>query len=163
MNAERTHYTSPIGCLEIVVRDEHLVRLRRIDTPVRFINSRNGLIAEIVRQLEAYFQGQLRQFDLPLRFEEGTPFYKSVWQALLEIPYGHTTTYGAIARKLGQPRAVRAVGNANRHNPIAIVVPCHRVIASTGSLQGYFYGLDVKAQLLRLENPVTLGQQLPLF
>jgi methylated-DNA-[protein]-cysteine S-methyltransferase len=82
---------------------------------------------------------------------------------LLKVPYGHTTSYSAIANAIGQPAAVRAVGMANRNNPIAIIVPCHRVIAKTGHLQGYFYGLDVKRQLLELENPMSFARQETLF
>jgi methylated-DNA-[protein]-cysteine S-methyltransferase len=81
----------------------------------------------------------------------------------LKIPYGHTTTYQAIAENLGDKKAVRAVGQANRHNPIAIIVPCHRCIAKSGELQGYFYGLDMKRQLLELENPLSFARQGSLF
>ncbi|GIV30981.1 MAG: methylated-DNA--protein-cysteine methyltransferase [Saprospiraceae bacterium] len=163
MNVECTYYHAPIGWLEINICDEHLVGLRRIDEPPCPIPPVSALGAETIRQLEAYFQRRLQQFDLPLRFDSGTPFFREVWSRVLEVPYGQTTTYGAIAARLGQPAAARAVGNANRHNPIAIVVPCHRVIASNGHLQGYFYGLDVKARLLQLENPAAFGQQLSLF
>jgi methylated-DNA-[protein]-cysteine S-methyltransferase len=86
-----------------------------------------------------------------------------VWNLLQEIPYGHTTSYLALADKLGDKKAVRAVGQANRHNPIAIIVPCHRCIAKNGDLQGYFYGLDTKRQLLELENPLSFARQGSLF
>jgi methylated-DNA-[protein]-cysteine S-methyltransferase len=110
--------------------------------------------AEAVRQLEAYFAGTLRQFDLPLA-PEGTPFQQRVWRALLDIPYGETESYGALARRIGRPAAVRAVGAANGQNPLAIVIPCHRVIGSNGRLVGYGGGLAMKAALLDLERRVT--------
>ncbi len=93
----------------------------------------------------------------------GSDFQVRVWEALLRIPMGCAVTYSSIAEKLGNPKAVRAVGQANAHNPIAIVVPCHRVIAKTGDLQGYFYGLGVKRQLLELENPMSFARQGDLF
>ena len=108
------------------------------------------LLAEAVRQLEAYFAGALMDFDLPLRLE-GTPFRLKCWEALRTIPYGETISYGEQARRIGLPKAVRAVGGANHHNPISIVVPCHRVIGADGSLTGYGSGVDVKRWLLEHE------------
>lgn len=105
---------------------------------------------EVIRQLDAYFKGELRSFDLPLALE-GTAFQKSVWQELLKIPYGTTVSYREIARRIGKPKAVRAVGAANGRNPLPIVVPCHRVISSDGSLIGYGGGLQIKEFLLELE------------
>jgi methylated-DNA-[protein]-cysteine S-methyltransferase len=102
------------------------------------------------RQLSEYFAGERRRFDLPLRLS-GTEFQVSVLQALQEIPYGETVSYGEIARRIGRPKAVRAVGAANGRNPLPIVVPCHRVIGSTGDLTGFGGGLDTKEALLRLE------------
>ena len=101
-------------------------------------------------QLDEYFAGRRREFDLPLVFH-GTPFQRSVWTALLDIPYGETASYGELARLLGKPAAARAVGLANGKNPISIVVPCHRVIGSTGSLTGYGGGLERKQYLLDFE------------
>jgi methylated-DNA-[protein]-cysteine S-methyltransferase len=105
---------------------------------------------EATRQLGAYFEGALTRFDLPLR-PEGTPFQREVWEALRDIPYGATASYGEIARQVGRPGAARAVGWANGHNPISIIVPCHRVIGADGSLTGYGGGLERKERLLRLE------------
>jgi len=102
-------------------------------------------------QLGAYFRGELREFSCPLDLE-GTTFQKKCWNALLRIPYGKTRSYAEIAREVGSPHAFRAVGQANHHNPIPIIVPCHRVITSAGTLGGYGGGLDVKQKLLRLEN-----------
>jgi methylated-DNA-[protein]-cysteine S-methyltransferase len=101
-------------------------------------------------QLYAYFRGELRKFTFKLDLT-GTPFQKRCWQALCEIPYGKTCSYRELARKVGSPRGFRAVGQANHTNPIAIVVPCHRVIGANGSLTGYGGGMEVKEKLLRLE------------
>ncbi|MCX4680260.1 methylated-DNA--[protein]-cysteine S-methyltransferase [Streptomyces sp. NBC_01433] len=106
---------------------------------------------EVIRQLEAYFAGELTEFDLPLRLA-GTPFQQSVWAELLKIPYGETRSYGELAEQLGKPGASRAVGLANGKNPVSIVVPCHRVIGASGSLTGYGGGLDRKQRLLAFEN-----------
>ena len=105
---------------------------------------------EAERQLEGYFLGKLKSFDLKLA-SNGTDFQKAVWKALCEIPYGETRTYKDIAVSIGNPKACRAVGLANNRNPIAIIVPCHRVIGSNGKLVGYASGLDVKDFLLKLE------------
>ena len=105
------------------------------------------------QQLDEYFAQSRRRFDLALDFR-GTPFQMAVWQALSGIPYGETRSYGEIAREIGRPAAVRAVGAANGHNPIPIVVPCHRVIGSNGTLTGYRGGLEVKRLLLQLEGLV---------
>lgn len=107
-------------------------------------------VAEAVRQLEEYFSGRRRRFDLPLRMA-GTPFQRAVWAFLLTIPYGRTYTYKEVAEALGRPGAARAVGSAVGSNPISIVVPCHRIVASGGKLGGYGGGLDVKRFLLDLE------------
>ena len=107
-------------------------------------------IKEAYRQLCAYFKGKLFEFSLPLA-EQGTPFQRSVWAALCEIPYGQTVTYKDIATKIGNPKAARAVGMANNRNPIAIVVPCHRVVGTDGKLVGYRSGLENKRKLLELE------------
>lgn len=105
---------------------------------------------EVRRQLAEYFAGERKEFDVPLALE-GTDFQVSVLEALQRIPYGETTSYGAIAKQIGRPKAVRAVGAANGRNPIPIIVPCHRVIGSSGDLTGFGGGLDTKAELLRLE------------
>jgi methylated-DNA-[protein]-cysteine S-methyltransferase len=111
-------------------------------------------LREPIRQLRAYFSGRLQQFDLPLA-AEGTEFQTRVWKALCRVPYGKTASYGEIARKVGNPAASRAVGLANGRNPIAIVVPCHRIIGSNGRLVGYGGGLDYKQLLLRLEGAIA--------
>jgi methylated-DNA-[protein]-cysteine S-methyltransferase len=106
--------------------------------------------AEPISQLDAYFAGRLRRFDLRLA-PAGTPFQHTVWRALSDIPYGETVSYGELARWISRPAAVRAVGAANGQNPLAIVVPCHRVIGSDGRLVGYGGGLPAKVALLELE------------
>jgi methylated-DNA-[protein]-cysteine S-methyltransferase len=113
-------------------------------------------------QLRGYFEGSRRVFDVPLALT-GTPFQLKVWAALNDIPYGETVTYGELARRVGQPDAVRAVGAANGKNPVPIIVPCHRVIGSNGELTGYGGGLPIKAALLDLERRYRHGEQLRLF
>ncbi|MCY1435576.1 Methylated-DNA--protein-cysteine methyltransferase [compost metagenome] len=105
---------------------------------------------EVVRQLDEYFAGKRQTFDLPLA-PRGTQFQREVWQALLEIPFGRTTCYAELAERIGRPKAMRAVGAANGANPIAVIIPCHRVIGRDGSLTGYGGGLERKELLLRLE------------
>jgi methylated-DNA-[protein]-cysteine S-methyltransferase len=108
------------------------------------------LAAVLERQLTAYLDGRLTTFSLPLDLV-GTPFQRSVWGRVLDIPYGGRATYGAVARALGRPRAARAVGAANGANPVPIVVPCHRLVGASGDLTGYGGGLELKRRLLRLE------------
>jgi methylated-DNA-[protein]-cysteine S-methyltransferase len=110
-------------------------------------------LAEARRQMALYFEGKLSQFDLPLALS-GTPFQQQVWEALKEIPYGATISYGELARRIGQPSASRAVGMANGRNPIGIIVPCHRVIGANGKLTGYGGGLPRKEALLAFEASV---------
>jgi methylated-DNA-[protein]-cysteine S-methyltransferase len=120
---------------------------------VRFEESATAMRA-YVRELEEYFAGQRRAFSFPLDLR-GTDFQRACWQALLQIPYGETRSYADIARAVGRPQGFRAVGMANNRNPVAIVVPCHRVVASDGTLCGYGGGLDIKRQLLQLEGALT--------
>lgn len=146
---------SPVGKL-LIAADPAGLRHIRFDSEQRPAAPPSGWrhdpasLAPVVEQLEAYFAGKRRRFDLELA-AEGTEFQLRVWAALLEIPYGETASYRDIAERLGDPAAVRAVGAANGSNPLPIVVPCHRVIGSDGSLVGYGGGLDVKRRLLALE------------
>src|SRR5262245_51134153 len=141
------------GPLLIVASNRGLVRLEfdrdPAQVPANAISSEEQT-APYTLQLQEYFRGERRQFEFPLDLR-GTEFQKRCWQALLEIPYGETRSYADIARAVGNPRGFRAVGMANNRNPIAIVVPCHRVLASDGTLCGYGGGLDVKQKLLELE------------
>jgi O-6-methylguanine DNA methyltransferase len=127
--------------------------LRSESDTLRFDNSDRSM-SSYVRELEEYFAGTRRQFSFPLDLR-GTEFQLACWKALLEIPYGETRTYADIARAVHCPQGFRAVGMANNRNPIAIVVPCHRVIASDGTLCGYGGGLDVKRKLLQLEGALS--------
>ena len=120
---------------------------------IRFEESQRA-VRPYARELEEYFAGQRRQFSFPLDLR-GTEFQLACWRALREIPYGETRTYADIARAVGKPTGFRAVGMANNRNPVAIVVPCHRVIASDGTLCGYGGGLDVKRKLLELEGALS--------
>lgn len=146
---------SPVGPL-LLAGDAAGVRYllfskgRQAATPRAAWEPDRGALDEAARQLRAYFKGTLRNFDVPVA-PEGTGFQTSVWAALQQIPYGETLSYGELARRLGNPRAVRAVGLANGANPISIVIPCHRVIGSTGALVGYGGGLATKQALLSLE------------
>lgn len=112
--------------------------------------AQTSVIKEADKQLKEYFAGRRKEFDLPLVFH-GTPFQKSVWNALMKIPYGETRSYKDIAELIDNPKACRAVGLANGRNPISIIAPCHRVIGSNGSLTGYGGGLNIKQILLELE------------
>ena len=153
-----TYYTrlpSPLGPLLLVGTTDALMQVwlptgrDRREPDAGWIEA-SAPFAEPVRQLEAYFAGVLRRFDLRLE-PAGTPFQRAVWRALLDIPYGETVSYGALARRIDRPSAVRAVGAANGQNPLAIVIPCHRVIGSDGRLVGYGGGLPAKVALLELE------------
>ena len=127
--------------------------LRAEKNGIEFVESPQSM-RQYASQLEEYFAGRRRDFDFPLDLR-GTDFQIACWRALLAIPYGETRTYADIARAVGKPTAFRAVGMANNRNPIAIVVPCHRVIASDGTLCGYGGGLDLKRKLLELEGALT--------
>jgi len=116
-------------------------------------------LPEVRRQLDDYLAGRRRDFDVPLE-TGGTPFQRLCWDALRRIPYGETRTYGEMAREIGRPKAVRAVGHANHDNPIGVIIPCHRVIGANGSLTGYAGGLDMKRVLLELEGVVPLSLRL---
>jgi methylated-DNA-[protein]-cysteine S-methyltransferase len=119
-----------------------------------------GPFRSVNRQLEAYFAGDRTSFDVPLG-ARGTAFQRAVWQALAAIPYGQTTTYAELARRIGRPKAIRAVGAANGRNPISIIVPCHRVVGTDGSLVGYAGGTDRKQRLLELERATLASAKAP--
>lgn len=150
-------FNSPLGGVLLAAEDERLRGLwfegQKYYPPVQAWRAApdSTLLREASDQLTAYFEGRLRAFNLPLSLATGTPFQQQVWQALLAIPAGETLTYGALARRLQRPRAVRAVAAAVGRNPLSVVVPCHRVLGANGSLTGYAGGLDRKARLLALE------------
>lgn len=150
---------SPVGPLTLVAADGALVGLHLAEQRHRpaeeTLGSRDpGPFDGVTAQLQEYFDGRRTVFDVPLA-PQGTPFQRRVWEALLEIPYGATVTYGHIADRIGRPTASRAVGLANGRNPIAIIVPCHRVVGASGDLTGYGGGLDRKRRLLDLERRDT--------
>lgn len=168
---QRTHTVvdSPCGPLTLVAEDGCLVGLYMAGQRHRPAESAFGArvecseqapFAAAARQLGEYFAGRRRTFDLPLRLD-GTPFQQRVWAALREIPYGQTRTYGDLARHIGRPAASRAVGLANGRNPIGIIVPCHRVVGSGGSLTGYGGGLARKQALLEHEGAPAAGAGVP--
>lgn len=130
-------------------RDHVDRRLKRV-LKAEFEDGSSDVIEETVRQLDEYFAGKRKEFNIPLLFV-GTDFQKTVWNELLNIPFGKTISYGEMARRVGMPKAVRAVANANGANAISILAPCHRVIGSNGSLTGYGGGLAAKKMLLDLE------------
>ena len=146
---------SPIGPL-LLAGDDEGVRFLLFSTgryraqPQPEWEADRGSLNDIAAQLTSYFAGKLRAFDSPVA-PQGTPFQQQVWRALCDIPYGTTTSYAELARRIGNPKAVRAVGLANGSNPISIIIPCHRVIGSNGSLTGYGGGLPIKKALLDLE------------
>lgn len=144
-------YDTPIGKIGIAEEDGALTRLSFLtEPPAGTALEETPLIARCKAELGEYFAGQRKDFDLPL-CPKGTDFQQRVWAALREIPYGETRTYGEIAAAVGNPKAARAVGMANNRNPIAVIVPCHRVVGSGGKLVGYAGGLDKKEFLLELE------------
>lgn len=156
-----TRYESPLGTMLVAASDTGIAG-------VWFDGQRHGpdssgwredpqhpVLREAVAQLRAYFAGERDGFDLPLDLDAGTPFQRSVWSALLAIPRGATTSYAQLARQLGRPQAARAIGAAVGRNPVSIVVPCHRVLGTGGSLTGYAGGLERKTALLRLEGALS--------
>lgn len=150
MNA--VYYQSPVGPLTLIEENGALtgVQFGRATLPAGCRVAETPLLSRARRQLWEYFEGKRTEFDLPLA-PAGTPFRRAVWAAMARIPYGQTATYGQLASAVGSPRAARAVGGACHANPLAILLPCHRVVGSTGSLTGFAGGLPVKEQLLALE------------
>ena len=153
------YVASPVGRLKLVASEAGLAAVlwensdpTRVPLPQMQEDGRHGLLAETERQLRDYIAGERTTFKLPLDLR-GTPFQQEVWRALQAIPFGATLIYGELAHRLGKPGASRAVGAANGRNPISIIVPCHRVVGSTGKLTGFAGGMDAKEYLLRLERP----------
>ena len=157
MNYVSKTVASPVGKLKLVASDKGLAAILweqddpcRVRLNVEKENPRHPVLLETERQLKEYFDGTRQSFSLDLDFA-GTEFQKKVWHALLTIPHGQTRSYGQIAKQVGSPKALRAVGAAIGKNPISIIAPCHRVIGSTGKLTGFAGGLETKARLLALE------------
>lgn len=141
---------SPIGRLRIEDDGKAIIALHIFGNKECYAENESPLLQEAKKQLEEYFAGNRREFDLPISLH-GTDFQQKVWNALRAIPYGTTLSYGEVAAKIGNPKASRAVGGANNKNPIMIIVPCHRVIGANGSLVGFGGGLSAKEYLLALE------------
>ena len=153
----QTRFTSPLGEVTVAGHDQGLVGVffdhqRHLpDIDAWPFADQHPLLLLAVAQLREYFDGQRRQFALPLDLSSGTPFQQSVWRAMLAIPCGASSTYGAISQSVGRPKAMRAVGAAVGLNPLSVIVPCHRVLGADRSLTGYAGGLPRKIALLRLE------------
>jgi len=165
VDLQMVEMNSPIGILRIIGTEDHVLEIlfeeAEVDRSLQFWKSKfpntgirqgelSGAVAKTRYQLEEYFQGKRKVFDVPIQFI-GTPFQIKVWKALMKIPYGETRSYREIAESIGHPGAVRAVGSANGKNRIPIIVPCHRVINTAGGLGGYGGGLSRKKMLLNLE------------
>ena len=151
-----SYYHSKLGKIKIEVEDKYIIGVDFVDgdkLQLDEINNENEkvIINKCKSQLEEYFNGQRKKFDLEIKFVNGTEFQKNVWNELCKINYGDTVSYKEIAERIGNPKACRAVGGANNKNPIAIIVPCHRVIGKNGTMVGYANGIDNKAFLLSLE------------
>lgn len=170
-----TNWKSPYGELIIAEYDDRLCmcdwRYRKMRTTIDrriqsflsagYVENTTPIIIETIKQLEEYFKGDRKEFNIPLMLV-GTDFQRLVWEALMKIPYGQTSTYLELSRDVGDEKAIRAVSSANGANALSIIVPCHRVIGTNGKLIGYAGGLQVKSKLLDMENPHR-KQQLELL
>ncbi len=157
--------STPVGMIKLE-GNEYGLRFLQILTDQDAAQSDQGYdssLTPVVEQLHQYFEGDLKDFSIPFDLRERPDFFVEVWRVLCTIPYGKTRTYSEIARFLQNPKWARAVGNASSHNPLAIVVPCHRVIGKNGRLTGYAYGKNIKRQLLQHENPGHYAFQGKLF
>lgn len=151
-----------IGILEITASEDAVISIKRVHTQVSK-PQQNQVTQACISELKEYFEGNLMSFTVPLDLSTGTPFYQQVWDKVCQVDYGTTQSYMDIALAIDNPGAIRAVGMANGKNPIPIIVPCHRIIGSDGSLTGYSGGLDMKKKLLMLENPRSFGMQASIF
>ena len=150
------YYQSPIGVLKIKEENNCIVGVHLLTESEEVWHTEeeckcSHLLTTTCKQLEEYFSGARTQFTIPIAYPHGTPFQHSVWNALRDIPYGETRSYEDIAVAIGNPKAVRAIGQANTRNPILMLVPCHRVINKNGTIGGFGCGVEVKKQLLQLE------------
>lgn len=159
MNNDSIYYKTPIGIAEIVGGNDGIISLSLIDDEIEASKNIPESLKNCVIQLDEYFKNERTEFDLKLNLQ-GTGFQQRVWSVLLQIPFGKTRSYMEQTKKLGDIKAIRAVASANGKNPIAIIVPCHRVIGSDGSLTGYASGVWRKKWLLEHENP---SKQTSLF
>ena len=145
-----TFYNSPFGLLKTGIADEKVILITLVPEQDER-HQPTSLSNEVYAQLQAYFAGRRTEFSLPYELI-GTTFQKQVWAQIAKIPYGQTVTYKDIAQAIGKPRAFQATGRAVGANPLAIIIPCHRVIGSSGDLTGYAFGLEMKKSLLKLES-----------
>lgn len=147
---------SPIGCLHLKATEDALVELSFLEENINQKSKpSSGIIDRAIEQLKQYFEGDRTAFDLPLD-PDGTEFQLQVWDLLKEIPFGTTTTYSRLSQKMGNPKAIRAIGKANGQNPIPIIIPCHRVIGANNNLIGYSGGIENKRWLLKHEGSLLL-------
>ena len=151
-----SYYDSPLGKIKIEEQDSYIVGIsfendKALINKEINIEKEKNIIAKCKAQLDEYFKGNRKEFDLEIKFIKGTEFQKNVWNELRKIPYGETISYKTLAERIGNPKACRAVGGANNKNPIGIIVPCHRVIGANGKMIGYAEGVDKKEFLLVLE------------
>ena len=156
------HFQSPIGLIEIQSLNEEICSVLFVDNSLEFKESDSLVISECIRQMTQYFNGTLIVFNLPIS-QKGTIFQNKVWNELTKIPYGETVSYLQLSQNCGSAKSVRAVGAANGKNKILIILPCHRVIGSDGSLTGYAGGLDRKKWLLKHEINYTKNFEGKLF
>ena len=165
-----TAWHSPVGKLHIASSDKGLVQVNLRDEKDFFCELRHSFpdanLVEseeknqlVIRELEEYFAGERKEFSVPLHLK-GTEFHQRVWRALCEIPFGKTASYKEIAERIGNPKAIRAVGQANHRNPIPIIIPCHRVIGANGHLTGYGGGMEMKEKLLVHEGVALNGSKI---
>ncbi|MEJ8758230.1 methylated-DNA--[protein]-cysteine S-methyltransferase [Pontibacter sp. H259] len=155
-------YQTPLGYLNLAATESHLVSCLFSDIAYPITSEQPGVLQQTITQLDEYFAGKRRQFDVPLQ-PEGTEFQRKVWEQLNSIPFGKTCSYMDVAKVVSGEKAIRAVGAANGKNPICLIVPCHRVIGSDGSLTGYAGGLWRKEWLLAHEGIRQPAKQLALF
>lgn len=146
-------YETSIGKIYIYENNKKIVNINfKKLSDEEYLKKETLIIKETIKQIQLYLEGKLTKFDIDIDIElEGTEFQRQVWNELLKIPYGECRTYKDIAEKIGRDKAYRAVGNANNKNPISIIIPCHRVIGSSGNMVGYAGGLDIKKKLLQIE------------
>lgn len=158
----KKYIDTPIGLLEVLTSEDALLAVTFVEEKAEDSPDAPAILENACAQLKEYFAGERQSFDLPL-LPDGTEFQKEVWNALLQVPFGRTSTYKKQSQSLGKPKAIRAVGTANGKNPIAVVIPCHRIVGSDGSLTGYASGLSRKDWLLKHEQKQTEGFQQILF
>ena len=154
----KTYYSSPLGWIEIQASNDAVSSVVFCDDRKSDEQNGSAILTECVRQLDEYFKGQRKTFDIPVS-QEGTSFQQSVWNVLTTIPYGKTVSYADVAKMLNKPKSARAVGAANGQNRVWIIVPCHRVIGANGSLTGYAGGIERKKWLLDHEKQLTINNE----